>query len=109
MRAVITAKGNTQDALLDQRFGRCAYFVIYDTDYQSVEFIPNPNVHGGEGAGISSVRLMEEKKVEKIISGEFGLQIKNLLDSLKIQMIMVRDPEKSVGEIVCLLQNTWGK
>jgi len=33
------------------------------------------------------VQLVASRNVKKIVSGEFGMKIKPLLDSLKIQMI----------------------
>ena len=105
MKIAITSTGNSLTSRLDQRFGRCAYFVIYDTESKAVEFIPNPNIATEEGAGPASVKLVASRKVNKIISGEFGMKIKSLLDSLKIQMIVLRQPEKSIDEIIKMLNH----
>ena len=105
MKVAITATGNTLESTIDQRFGRCSHFVIYDTDSKSLEYIPNPNKDAEEGAGPASVQMVAEKNVSKIISGEFGIKIKPLLDSLSIQMIVVKDAEKTVKEIITLLDN----
>jgi predicted Fe-Mo cluster-binding NifX family protein len=105
MKIAITSKGNTLESYIDQRFGRCAYFVVYDTESKAMEFIPNPNREFEEGAGPASVQLVASRKVSKIISGEFGMKIKSLLDSLKIQMIVVRDPEKKISEVIDMLNH----
>ncbi len=105
MKVAITSTGNNLESKLDQRFGRCAFFVIYDTDTKGMEFIPNPNKDAQEGAGPASVQLVASKKAEKIISGEFGIKIKSLLDSLKIQMIVYKEPEKSIQSIINMLNN----
>ena len=105
MKAAITSTGNTLDSKLDQRFGRCSYFVVYDLDTKSIEFIPNPNKDAQEGAGPASVQLVASRNVQKIISGEFGIKIKSLLDSLKIQMIALKEPEKTIGEIIEMLNS----
>ena len=105
MKIAITSTGNSLTSRLDQRFGRCAYFVIYDTESKAVEFIPNPNIATEEGAGSASVKLVASRKVNKIISGEFGMKIKSLLDSLKIQMIVLRQTEKSIDEIIKMLNH----
>jgi len=105
MKVAITSTGNSQESKLDQRFGRCAFFVIYDTETKSTEFIPNPNKDAQEGAGPASVQLVASRNVEKIISGEFGIKIKSLLDSLKIQMIIMKEPEKKITEIIDILNN----
>jgi predicted Fe-Mo cluster-binding NifX family protein len=103
MKTAITSTGETLDSKIDPRFGRCSYFVIYDSELKSFEFIPNPNKNADEGAGPASVQLIAGKKVTKIVSGEFGIKIKPLLDSLHIQMIIVKDSNKTVKEIIELL------
>ena len=103
MKVAITATGNTLESTLDTRFGRCAYFFIYDIENKIMEFIPNTNVALDEGAGTASVQFVASRNVKKIISGEFGLKIKPVLDSLKIQMIVLKNPEKKIKEIIEML------
>ena len=103
MKVALTSTGNTLESKLDQRFGRCAFFTVYDTETKGLEFIPNPNKDAQEGAGPASVQLVASRNVGKIISGEFGIRIKPLLDSLKIQMIVLKEPEKSIQEIIDML------
>ena len=103
MKVAITSTGNTPDSKLDQRFGRCSYFLIYDTDTKGMEFIPNPNKEAQEGAGPASVQIVASRDVKKVISGEFGIKIKSLFDSLRIQMIVLKEPEKKISEIIDML------
>jgi predicted Fe-Mo cluster-binding NifX family protein len=103
MKVAITSTGNSMQSTLDQRFGRCGFFIVYDTETKGLEFIPNPNKDAQEGAGPASVQLVASRNVHKIISGEFGIKIKSLLDSLKIQMIVLKDPEKKIEEIIEML------
>lgn len=105
MKIAITSTGNTLESTLDQHFGRCDYFIIYDTEMNSLEFIPNPNKNIGEDAGIMAVNLVGSKGVNKVISGEFGLKIKPLFDSMKIQMIVLKQPEKKINEIIQMLNH----
>ncbi len=105
MKIAITSTGNSAESKIDQRFGRCAYFVFYDTDSKSIEYIPNPFKDAEEDAGHGSVRLAASRNVTRIISGEFGIKIKSLLDSMKIQMIMIKDPEIKIREIIEMLNH----
>lgn len=105
MKTAITSTGNNLDSMLDQRFGRCSYFVIYDPDNGGIEFIPNPNKDAPEGAGPAAVQIIASRNVSKIISGEFGMKIKSLLDSLEIQLIMLKDSNKSISEIIQMLKH----
>ncbi|OQC36464.1 MAG: Dinitrogenase iron-molybdenum cofactor [Bacteroidetes bacterium ADurb.Bin041] len=99
MKIAITSTGNNLKSNVDSRFGRCAYFVIYDTVSQVTEFIPNPNLNVNEGAGPSSVQLVAKHKVSKVFSGEFGGKVKSLFDSLNIQMVVIKE-NKTIEEII---------
>ena len=55
MKIAITSTGETLNATIDSRFGRCAYFAIYNTETKSTEFILNPGKEAQEGAGPTAV------------------------------------------------------
>lgn len=103
MRIAISSTGNTPTSFIDKRFARCNYFVIYDSESGGIEYIPNPAKNAEDGAGPTAVQLVAGRQVTKIISGEFGLKIKPLLDSLKIQIIVIQE-DKTVGEVLDMLK-----
>ncbi|MGB2986374.1 MAG: NifB/NifX family molybdenum-iron cluster-binding protein [Phycisphaerae bacterium] len=72
MRIAITAGGPTLDANVDPRFGRCAYFLIVDTDTMEFEAVENSNAALGGGAGIQSAQLMAAKDVKFVLTGNCG-------------------------------------
>ncbi|HBB90156.1 MAG: hypothetical protein A2X22_00895 [Bacteroidetes bacterium GWF2_49_14] len=105
MKIAIASKGNSLDSLLDMNFGRCECFIIYDTENKEVEVLSNPNKDALEAAGTTSVQLMAARSVSKIVAGEFGMKIKPLLDSLRIQMIVFNKPETSVRKLISMLNH----
>ncbi len=105
MKVAITSSGYGSDSKLDQRFGRCTAFAIYNTEDGHIEMISNPHKDGREGVGPAAVKLVAEHGVKKIVSGEFGIKIKSLLDSLGIQMIILKEPDMSIEEVVDMLKN----
>ena len=105
MKIVITSCGNSPDAKLDSHFGRCAYFVFYDTETGGMEYLPNPYKELEAEAGSSAVNLIASRGVAKCVSGELGVKVKPLLDSLKIQMIVLRNQVKTIQEIINLLNH----
>jgi predicted Fe-Mo cluster-binding NifX family protein len=105
MKIAITSTGNSLDAKLDSRFGRCSYFVFYDSESFSTEFIPNPNKEKVEGAGPASAQLVSSKGVKKVVSGEFGAKVKSIFDSLQIQLVILKDSEKKINDIIELLNS----
>lgn len=100
MKIAITSTGNFPGANMDLRFGRCSYFVIFDTEKQSTEYIPNTNKENIEGAGKDSIKFLANKDVKKVISGEYGIKVKSIADSLKIQLIIMPDQSKTVQDII---------
>jgi len=105
MKIAITSTGNSHESKIDSRFGRCAYFVIYDTESGSTEFIPNQNKENVEGAGPASVQLVASRGVKKVVSGEFGAKVKSIFDSLQIQLVVLNDSEKTISDIIKLLED----
>ncbi|HRY31660.1 MAG TPA: NifB/NifX family molybdenum-iron cluster-binding protein [Bacteroidales bacterium] len=103
MKIAITATGNSLESTLDERFGRCSYFVIYDTRSNETEFIANPNREAVNGAGPSAVQLIASRGVGKIVAMHFGSKIIDLLESLHIQMIKPDSGITSVGEVIEML------
>lgn len=102
MKVAITSQGMNAESLVDSRFGRCQCFAIYDTQSGSLNFIKNPNRSVDSGAGPASVALVANQGVKKIVSGEFGMKIKDLLHNLDIQMVIMKQPI-TVAQVVDLL------
>ena len=71
MRIAVTAQGNDVTAPVDLRFGRCQYFIIYDTDTHEFEVRSNDSA-AKSGAGIQSAQFMIDQNVRVVITGEVG-------------------------------------
>lgn len=72
MRIAVSSEGEGLDALIDSRFGRCSYFVIYDTETGDVESVPNPSVTSAHGAGVAAVQFIIEKGVKAVLAQRVG-------------------------------------
>ena len=88
MRIVITATGPTLDASVDPRFGRCPYFLIVETDDMSFEAVDNASQELGQGAGIQSARLMADKGVQHVLTGNCGPNAHQALAAAGIGVIV---------------------
>ncbi len=100
MKTIITAKDKQRDAGFDLRFGRGAYFCLYNSETGDIEFIENKNAQAQGGAGTKTAEMMVELGVGKVISGDFGPKAKALLNEFKIQMVVYQDDNKSINEII---------
>jgi len=88
MKIAVTSTGPTLDDNVEVRFGRCAYFLIIDTDTMQCEPIENPNIALGGGAGIQSAQLMSEKGVTTVLTGNCGPNAFNVFGQAEIQVIV---------------------
>ena len=86
MKVAITSTGTSLDSNVDPRFGRCAYFIIYDIDSDTFEFIENTSRQAMGGAGIQAGQLMASKNVGAVITGNFGPNAFRVLEAAKIKM-----------------------
>lgn len=100
MKIAITSTGDTVNSTIDSRFGRCTFFAIHDTETKSTEFFINPSKEVQEGAGPAVVQFVAAHKVNKIVSGEFGMKIKSLLESLNIEMIINKDSASKITDVI---------
>ena len=98
MKIAITSEGNTLNAQINSRFGRCNYFAFYDTDTKQTEFMLNPGKEASGGAGPAAVQFVAQQGAKKIIAGEFGGKTVPLFQSLGIQMVNASD--KTIAEII---------
>ena len=72
MRICITSKGNESSSAVDERFGRCTYLLVYDSETQKYEAIENPGPSSAHGAGIAAARTVIDHKVDVLITGSLG-------------------------------------
>jgi predicted Fe-Mo cluster-binding NifX family protein/ferredoxin len=88
MKIAVTSTGPTLDDNVEARFGRCAYFLIINTNTMQFEAIENPNIALGGGAGIQSAQLMSEKGVTAVLTGNCGPNAFNVFGQAGIQVIV---------------------
>ncbi len=73
MKLAICARGEGLDAQVDQRFGRCACFLIVDTESgEAVEALRNENTGAAGGAGPQSAQLLSQREVAAVALGNVG-------------------------------------
>ena len=88
MRIAVTSTGTDLDAQVDPRFGRCARFIIIDTESMEFEAIENQNVDAGGGAGVQSGQLLAGKDVKFVLTGNCGPNAHRVLTAAGIDVIV---------------------
>ena len=87
MKVAVSATGTDLDAPVDIRFGRCQYFIIVDSDTLEFEAIENPNIGLMSRSGIQSGKMMADRGVQAILTGDVGPNAFQMLSAAGIQVI----------------------
>lgn len=72
MRIVVSAQGDTLDALASPVFGRCPTYIFVDSETLEFEAVPNPAMNQGEGAGIQAAQFVVNNGAEVLLTGNVG-------------------------------------
>ena len=100
MKTVISSTGDNPKAVFDLRFGRAAWFCLYDEESKKVSFFENEFKDAAQGAGSKVVEMLVGMGVTRAISGDFGPKAKDLLERFKVQMVILPDENKTVQDII---------
>jgi predicted Fe-Mo cluster-binding NifX family protein len=87
MKIAVTSTGPTLDDMVNERFGRSAYFLIVDPGTLDFEPMENPNISLGGGAGPQSAQLMADKGVSVVLTGSCGPNAFRTFGAAGIQVI----------------------
>ena len=88
MKIAISAAGQNLESSIDERFGRCRYFIILETDDMRYEVIENANADLSTSAGIQSASLVASKGVEAVITGNCGPKAMQVFAATTIEVII---------------------
>ena len=86
MKICVTSTGNSLEAQIDPRFGRCSYFVIVDSETMQFEAVPNMAASASGGAGIQAAQTVANKGVKLLITGNVGPKAFQALASASIEV-----------------------
>jgi predicted Fe-Mo cluster-binding NifX family protein len=87
MKIAVSSTGPKLEDAVDQRFGRCPYFIIIDPETMAFEALPNTNVSLGGGAGIQAAQTIAERGVAALLTGNCGPNAVKAFGAAGIQVI----------------------
>ena len=88
MRIAVSASGKDLDAPVDPRFGRCAFFILVNTEDMSFEAFDNENIALGGGAGIQSAQFVASKGARAVVTGNCGPNAVRTLNAAGVDIIV---------------------
>jgi len=71
-RICVTSTGPTPDDLVDPRFGRCTYFIIFESAEGKHRAMENDARGLGNGAGIQAAQTIANLDVGTLLTGDVG-------------------------------------
>ncbi len=87
MKIAVSAGGKDLQSPVDPRFGRAAFFIIYNTDDDSFEAVSNDdNAQASQGAGVQAAQTVAARRVDWVISGNMGPKAFAGLKAAKIKV-----------------------
>jgi predicted Fe-Mo cluster-binding NifX family protein len=86
MKICISSTGKNLDAVVDQRFGRCQYFLIVDTETMKVKTISNESTLSSGGAGIQAAQIVTKEDIGSVITGNIGPNAFQILQAAGIKV-----------------------
>lgn len=72
MKIAVSATGPQVDAQADERFGRCAYFLVFDQQGNLLEAVKNGAAGASGGAGVRAAQTLINKGVKVLLTGRVG-------------------------------------
>lgn len=100
MIIAIPAKEKNINSVVDERFGRAAYFVLYNINTNKSEIIDNIHKAGQSGVGTKVVEMLAEKGVKTVYAKEFGPKAKRMLEQMQIEMFDIKEENILVNKII---------
>ena len=88
MKIAVSSSGNDLDSQVDPRFGRCAYFVIVETDDMGFEAFENGSIALGGGAGIQAAQFVASKGAKAVITGNVGPNAVQTLSAAGVEVFV---------------------
>lgn len=86
MKICVSSTGKDLNAGVDQRFGRCQYFLIVDTETMNVKTISNESALSSGGAGIQAAQIVTKEGVDTVITGNIGPNAFQILQAAGIKV-----------------------
>ncbi len=87
MLIAVTSSEDLPDSLLNERFGRCQYFLIVDPDTMKFEAVPNIAENMQGGAGPKAAEILIDKVVKVLLTGHVGDKAEEALKRGNIKIV----------------------
>jgi len=92
MKIAITTRGDTLDAPVEKRFGRCTHVLLGELEKMSegrgVQALPNPYAEESGGAGTQLADLIARRGAKVVLTGAPGRNARRVLDEAGVRTVI---------------------
>lgn len=88
MKIAITSTGDNLDSAMDERFGRCKYFIIADTKTHEYEAVENESTTSAHGTGIQVAQFVVDQNIKALITGNVGPNAMKVLQGANLDVYL---------------------
>ena len=86
MEIAVSSDGATLESNVDPRFGRCPYYIIYDTESDDFKSVENKSGQAAGGAGIQAAQMISDMNIKSVITGNIGPNAFRVLSAASIEV-----------------------
>ncbi len=90
MKVAICIRDEATEPMMDDRFGRAAFFLMVDTADDGEEIVANPSLSLGGGAGVRTVEFLSEQDTEAVVAENVGPNAARALQAAGIRVFRPR-------------------
>ena len=100
----ITVKEDNINSPFEDCFGKAKYFCIIEDNPDKIEFVLNPGNDLMKGSGIKAVKYLYKRGVESVMSRNYGVAVKRMLNKHKIQTVIIPQKYESLTQILEMMR-----
>jgi len=86
MKIAVSSDSATLKSNVDPRFGRCPYYIIYDTESDDFKSVENKSGQAAGGAGIQAAQMISDMNIKSVITGNIGPNAFRVLSAASIEV-----------------------
>jgi predicted Fe-Mo cluster-binding NifX family protein len=96
----ISSLGNSIGDQVSGRFGRCPWFIRYDSQDESWRGLQNSAPSQAHGAGVAAAQFLIDNGCQVAISGRFGPNAQQTLSAAGIEMLNFENESLKVSNVI---------
>lgn len=100
MKIAVTSLGDNLNSNLSEKFGRCPYFIIYNTEDKSFISLQNEGINLQSAAGPKAAETIINENVDVLLTGHIGDKAENVLQRSKIKLVTGYKENLSIMEAI---------